>query len=506
MTTIAGIAAADPQFSILVAAIGFIDSEKGTDYLGTLSDPTQSLTVFAPTNAAFAQLAIDAGFVGDATDTGAVTAFLTTLGADTLETVVLYHVSGGIQTSTDIAAAGSVSTLQGSTIDASELPTLGDNEPDLINPSLIATDIGADNGVVHVIDRVLLPIDLPGNDAPSITGLVLETSGATGFDTNGEDFDILREAVIAADLAGTLDNAGDFTVFAPTDAAFVGLSQTLGYEGDDEAGAFTYLADALRLLNGGNDPIELLSTVLTYHVAGQSLQASQVLAAGEVTTVQGGTITVDPDTLTLGDADPDIADPGLIATDLQASNGVVHVLDGVLLPADLLPSNGRNDVRFEIADDGRNFIRTGRDNDLIDAKGGNDWISARAGDDLVLAGDGNDKVFGGRGNDTLKGEDGHDKIFGGRGNDIIDGGGGNDRLLGGWGNDTFVFNEGDGHDTIYDFRAGRDKIDLSAFEFESFDEVEHLIHKRFFSTEIDLGDTEIRLIGWQRLDADDFIL
>jgi uncharacterized surface protein with fasciclin (FAS1) repeats len=507
MTTIAGIASSDTNFSILVSVIEFIDAEKGTAYIDTLNNAAADLTVFAPTNAAFGQLATDLGFSGDTTDAVAVTEFLSTLGADTLEAVVTYHVSVGSLSSGDIAAAGSVTTLQGGIIDASELPTLGDNEPDLIDPSLIATDIMAENGVVHVIDRVLLPIDLPDNDAPTVTGLVLETSGAEGFDGNGADFDILRDSVIAADLAGVLDDdTQDFTVFAPTDSAFVGLSQTLGYEGSDEAGAFGHLVDALRLLNEGNDPIELLSTVLTYHVAGQSLQASQVIATGEVETLQGGTLTLDG--LSLVDADPDFSNPNLIATDLQASNGVVHVLDGVLLPVDLLSTDGANDVDFVIANDGRDFLRTGRDNDLIDAKGGKDVVFAGAGDDLVLAGAQRDKVFGGSGNDTLKGEAGSDFIRGGRGNDLIDGGKDNDYLFGGRGADTFVFAEDDGHDLIVGFRSGKDKIDLSAYGFESFDEIEGAISERGFRTEIDLDDTEITLLGLRghSLDEGDFIL
>jgi len=555
MTTIAGIAAGNPNFSILVAAIEFIDAQKGTNYLGVLSgevgDPSATYTVFAPTNTAFGQLAGDLGFDGDVADVGAVAGFLTSLNEDPvenatlLETVVTYHVAAGTLDATAISSAGTVATLQGGAIDATELPTLGDLEPDLLDPSLIQTDIQADNGIVHVVDRVLLPIDLPGNDAPTITQTVLNISGASGFDDNSNDFDLLRESLTAADLTGVLDDPNaDLTAFAPTDGAFVALSQSLGYGDNDEAGAFSYLVDALRLLNGGNDPIELLTTVLTYHVAGQSLQASQVVTADEITTLQGGTIGVDAENLKLIDADPDIADPGLVATDIQAANGIIHVLDGVLLPADLLPSNGAGDVDFIIGDDGRDRIGTGRDNDLVDAKGGNDVVWAGNGADLVLAGGGNDRVFGGNGRDTVKGEsgndvlfggrgkdyisggsghdklfggqgsdtisggDGHDRLFGGHGSDVIAGGSGNDVLFGGGGADYFVFGHGDGTDTVFGFRAGQDKIDLSAFGIIDFHEVEGAISQQFFRTEIDLGDTEILLMGVRasHLDEGDFIL
>ncbi|MBS0126096.1 fasciclin domain-containing protein [Thetidibacter halocola] len=542
MTTIASIAAGDPRFSILVAAIGFIDNENGTDYLGILGDASSDLTVFAPTNGAFVSLAVDLGFAGDPDDIDAVGAFLLGLGADLLETVVTYHVSAGAQFTVDIASAGSVTTLQGGVIDATELPTLGDAEPDLIDPSLVATDIPADNGVIHVIDRVLLPIDLPGNDAPTITAIAV--ASGPGFDDNGGDFDILREAVVTAGLAGVLDDPNaDFTVFAPTDAAFMDLATALGFDGSTEADAFAYLVDALRLLSGGGDPIPLLTEVLTYHVAGQSLQASQVIAAGAVTTLQGGTLTLDG--LSLVDAEPDLRDPGLVATDIQAANGVVHVIDGVLLPADLLQSDGSNDVDFVIGDDGRDKVWTGADNDLIDGKGGSDVLGGGAGNDLILGGDGGDFVYGGRGADTLLGEngrdivkggsgsdsidggadndllhgdrghdvieggDGDDFIFGGSGNDTIIGGAGNDRLFGGWGEDVFAFGPEDaGHDAIIGFRSGTDKIDLTAYGFENFDAVADHLEWGWFSTRLDLGDTQVSLIGvWKwSLDADDFLL
>ena len=338
---------------------------------------------------------------------------------------------------------------------------MGDLEPDLIDPSLLAVDILADNGVVHVIDRVLLPVDLPGNDAPTITGIAL--ASGVGFDSNAQDFDILREAVVAAGLADALnDPDADFTVFAPNDGAFVSLSQGLGYQGEDEAGAFGYIVDALRLLSGGADPIPLLQTVLTYHVAAESLQASQVIAAGSIETLQGGTLTLDG--LSLVDADPDIPNPALIATDIQAANGIVHVLDGVLLPVDVLPSNGANDVDFVIGTDTREFINTGADNDLIDAKGGRDLVWAGSGDDLVLGGDGHDILWGHKGNDTLKGEAGNDVVIGNRGNDTLSGGDGHDNLFGGSGHDALTGDAGSDRayggrgDDIVDGGDGNDKV------------------------------------------------
>ena len=524
MPNIAAIATGNPDFSVLVSALTYVDANvPGSNLVTTLADPATDVTVFAPNNAAFGQLAVDLGYAGDPSDVGAVTTFLVgALPAETLRDVVLYHVSGGSQTAAQIGVAGSVTTLLGPII-TNDGPTLIDNEPDLINPSLIATDIDASNGIVHVIDRVLLPVDLPGNDAPSIAGIVAASGGT--FDTNAGDFDILLNAAQTAGLVGALDDASaDLTAFAPTDGAFVGLAQALGYGNDDEAGAWSYLVEALTLLGGG-DPVPLLTTVLTYHVGPESLQASQVLGASAIPTLAGASLGVEGASLV--DADPDIADPNIVATDIQASNGIVHVLDGVLLPADLLQSDGSNDVDFIIADDSSNHIRTGRDNDLIDGNGGNDRIYAGKGNDIVLGGEGNDRIYGGRGNDTLNGDEGHDIIVGGRGSDLIDGGGGNDRIYSGsgddtvsggeghdvvysgWGHDVFVFEQGDGRDTFADFHNGRDKIDLSAYGFADFHDLEDHIHSGWFSSRIDLGDGDVltvRGLTWWNTSEADFIL
>lgn len=556
--TITTTAAGNPDFAALVATLGFLDDTLGTTLISDLDQPGANLTVFAPTNAAFGQLAADLGFTGDTGDVSAVAGFLTTnVPAETLLAVIQYHVAPGLVTAADIAAAGTVTTLNG-TITA-DLPTLVDAEPDLIDPSLTATDLDAGNGLIHVIDRVLLPVDLPGNDAATITGIV--AASGDGFDTNGADFDILLAAVQTAGLGATLDDAdADFTAFAPTDDAFVGLATALGFDGTDEAGAWTYLVDALTLLGGG-DPIPLLTEVLTYHVAGESLQLSQVAAAGAVTTLQGGTITVDGTSLV--DADPDVPNPGLVATDIQAANGVVHVIDGVLLPADVLASDGAGDVDFIVGTDGRDVAVTGKDADLVSGLGGRDTIILGKGDDTGLGGagsdlikggkgddllsggadtdfmhggrgddameggdgsdfmrgnrgadtisgnDGADFVGGGRGADMLMGGAGRDAVHGGHGRDTINGGEGRDLLKGGRGDDVFVFEQGTGRDTVIGFRAGEDQIDLTAFGFDDFDAVKDAMSGHRNGKIIDLGDGDAVLLGIRgnkTLTEDDFIL
>ncbi|MEX0347950.1 MAG: fasciclin domain-containing protein [Paracoccaceae bacterium] len=348
----------------------------------------------------------------------------------------------------------------------------------------------------------------------TLTGIVLNSGAPGTYDNNNGDFDLLRDAVITAGLDGALnDDAAALTVFAPTDAAFIGLAGALGYDGTDEAGALGYIVDALTLLGGG-DPIPLLTDVLTYHVVNGKfdLAAVQGLGSGtEIGTLQGGSVTLNLDSMppSLGDADDGIADPGLIAFDIQATNGIIHVLDGVLLPISVTGILSRPNTDFVLDDDSGSFISTGKGQDFIDGNGGRDVIWAGRGNDIVLGGTGNDVISGGRGKDVLRGDEGHDKIFGGGGKDLIDGGDGNDYMFGGWGRDTFVFEKGDDKDTIVDFRTGRDKIDLSGYDgIDSFDDISDDISGRFFRTVIDLDDGDrISLIGVRahQLDADDFL-
>lgn len=461
---IVDIAAGSDDFNILVRALST------ANLVETVRD-LDDITVFAPTDAAFAQLAADLGFDGDPSDEDAVFTYLvealSTLGdpVEVLTNVLLYHVSPGAKSADGL---GTVETALGVTFTADGLE-LNDNEPDIANPSIVISDINAANGTIQVIDRVLLPIDIPGNEPPepelpTLTGIVAASGGV--FDQNSADFDLLLNAVQAADLAGALnDPDADLTVFAPTDAAFINLAQTLGFDGTDEGEAFGYIVEALTLLGSG-DPIPLLTQVLTYHVAPGSLGSEDVVAATSIDTLQGGTLGVDG--LSLVDADPDVANPNLIATDIAASNGIAHVIDGVLLPVDVLQSDGSNDVDFVIAGDARDSIFTGRDNDFVDGNGGNDRIWLGAGDDVGIGGDG------------------RDYINGGRGDDLIIGGAGNDFLIGGKGEDVFVFNTGDGKDRIWDFKSGEDVIDLSGAGIEGFDDL--TIHASGWrSVEVEIG-------------------
>jgi serralysin len=506
MPTITEIAVGDARFNILVNALGAIDAGiPGSNLVTTLDTAGADLTVFAPTDAAFGQLAVDLGYTGAVTDETAVTNFLVAnLPLTTLRDVVLYHVSPGAKTLAEVAALDDVPTLLTGATFSPDGPTLVDKEPDLIDPTLIVTDIAADNGIIHAIDRVLLPIDLADNDAPTITGIVA-ASGA--FDNNKSDFDLLLAAVSAAGLADTLDDAtADLTVFAPNDRAFESLARDLGFQGHSESKMFAYLVDALTLLSGGGNPIPLLTDILTYHVAAGSLQSAQVLALTEIETLQGGTITRDG--TTLEDLEPDLTDPTLIALDIQAANGIVHVIDRVLIPADLLVSDGANDVDFVIDGNRASVNSLGADRDYFDGNGGADVLIAGRGDDVGLGGNGRDVLYGGRGNDVMLGEAGSDIVSGGQGDDMLGGGTGKDTLVGGEGNDTFLFAADSGRDLILDFNRQDDRIDLSDLGITGFAQIRDDITDDRNGAVIDLGDDgSIKLIGINAADlrANDFI-
>jgi len=150
--------------------------------------------------------------------------------------------------------------------------------------------------VVHLVDRVLLPANKD----------IVATAAAL------PDFSILVEAVVAAGLAGTLQGTGPFTAFAPTNAAFAALLTELGLS------KASLLADTA-----------LLTKVLTYHVVPARVLKAEVPVNTAITTVQGQSFTVNA---SLAITDQNMRSSTIVATDVFASNGVIHVIDKVLLP------------------------------------------------------------------------------------------------------------------------------------------------------------------------------
>jgi transforming growth factor-beta-induced protein len=269
---IVDVASADPNFSILVAALN------KAGLAGTLQG-AGPFTVFAPTNAAFASLLSDLGISS-----------LDDLSAETLKPILLYHVLSGKELSTDLTN-GYVNTLS-SGPDQTKISLEVDKQNVRLNgsSSITMADIKASNGVIHVIDKVLLP--------PTVVGLAI----------NNPAFSILVEAVVKADLAGTLSGTGPFTVFAPTNAAFDALFTQLGVAG---------IADLTK---------EQLTPILLFHVVGGNVLSTQ-LTTGEVNTLNGPLMVNVGSSVTLNGSTK------VVVANVQGTNGVVHAIDKVLLPA-----------------------------------------------------------------------------------------------------------------------------------------------------------------------------
>lgn len=294
-SSIAELAAAEPNLATLVAVVEYA-SEDG-DLLGIISNPG-TLTVFAPTNAAFDALAVE--LTDD--DNATAAALLTPENKPLLRSVLTYHVLTSEVFAADIPFGSPITTAQGGffKIDSGTPPQITDGRNRLTG--ITTTNIDATNGVVHLIDRVLLPPDM---DLVEVALAAAENDG---------EFTLLTEALVAADLVDTLQGVGPFTVFAPTDAAFVSLLAELALTKEE------LFAD-----------VPLLTAVLTYHVVPDLVLAAEVPLDTAIETVQGEAFEVGAD-LAITDARDRMAD--IIQTDILASNGVIHVIDKVILPAE----------------------------------------------------------------------------------------------------------------------------------------------------------------------------
>lgn len=230
-------------------------------------------TVFAPTDAAFA--ALPEGVLDDllANETALVD-------------VLTYHVVSGKLMADEVVALGSLTTLQGGEL---KITTNGDVLID--SAKIILTDIEARNGVIHAIDKVLIP------------GGILDMVQTAEYHGS---FNTLLTALEAANLTSTLKGGGPFTLFAPTDEAFDKLPD--------------------GVLPGLLANVTALTDVLTYHVASGRLFVADLVSMGSITTLQGGILTVGTDGgITINGAN-------IIQADIVASNGVIQVIDEVLLP------------------------------------------------------------------------------------------------------------------------------------------------------------------------------
>jgi len=334
LPTASGTLSAVADFEVLARAL---DAAGLSATVGGLSD----FTLFAPTDAAFADLAVTLGFSGDTDDPdavfGAIAGALSGLASDgdpipLLTDILLYHVSGSESDAAGLNADGPVDTLLADASVEVTGNTVVDGDPNFQNADIISSDVDAGMGTIQVIDQVLLPLDTPAeSDSGTLLDVLKESGGS--FDDDNTDFDMLLAALQATGLDAAADDPdADLTVFAPNDAAFVSLAQSLGYEGEDEEGAFQAIVDAAGVLRP-EDPLSFVSDVLTYHISPGEQDSTAVLGADSIDTLFGSELGVDGASLV--DADPDADDAEIIATDIGANNGVAHVIDEVLRPLDL---------------------------------------------------------------------------------------------------------------------------------------------------------------------------
>jgi len=346
-----GTLSAVADFEVLARAL---DAAGLSASVGGLSD----FTLFAPTDAAFADLAVTLGFSGDTDDPdavfGAIAGALSGVASDgdpipLLTDILLYHVSGTESDAAGLNADVPVDTLlTDASVEVTD-NTVVDGDPNFQNADIISPDVDAGMGTIQVIDQVLLPLDTPAESDPGTLLDVLKESGGR-FDDDNTDFDMLLAALQATGLDAAADDPdAELTVFAPNDAAFVSLAQSLGYEGEDEEGAFQAIVDVAGVLRP-EDPLSFVSDVLSYHVSPGEQDSTAVLGADSIDTLFGSELGVDGASLV--DADPDADDAEIIATDIGASNGVAHVIDEVLRPLDLPMLEEGPDVEPEVTSGG----------------------------------------------------------------------------------------------------------------------------------------------------------
>lgn len=263
-------AVAAGSFNTLAAAL------KAADLVDVLKGHTE-YTVFAPTDEAFAKL-----------PAGTVETLLKPGNKDLLRSILLYHVVEGEVMAEGVVKLTDVTTVNGQRAD------IGTTDGVTIDgANIVATDVDASNGVIHVIDTVIMPVTMT---IPEVA-------------KEAKTFSTLLAAVDAAGLTSTLIGEGPFTVFAPTDDAFAALPDGT-------------VAALLRPENRNK-----LVEILTYHVVPGRVYADTAVKLDTAETVAGKDINI-----AFRDGGLMINRSQVVAADIEASNGVIHVIDAVLLP------------------------------------------------------------------------------------------------------------------------------------------------------------------------------
>ena len=269
-TTVVDVIVNSEDHTLLEAAVG------AADLVGALSGEGP-FTVFAPTDAAVTALVTALDITADEL-----------LALENLGDILTYHVLSGTVLSTDLAPTQTVTMLNGDDATVTSM----DGTVMINDATVTVADITTDNGVVHVIDAVILP---PAD--PTVADIIADS----------DDHFVLAAVLDSTGLDETLAGEGPFTVFAPTDAAFD-------------------LIDPLTLIDILQDN-DLLTSILTYHVAGGNVLSTDLSDGQMITTVNGADVTI-----SIMDGTVMVNEATVVIADLVGSNGVVHVIDAVLLP------------------------------------------------------------------------------------------------------------------------------------------------------------------------------
>ncbi|MCA9273812.1 MAG: fasciclin domain-containing protein [Phycisphaerales bacterium] len=259
------------SFDTLVAAVkaaGLVDALSGD----------KPMTVFAPTDEAFAKL-----------PEGTVEMLLKPENKELLKSILLYHVVPGDVRAEQVIELKAAQTANGQRVDIK----VSGGKVRVDDANVVKTDILTSNGTIHVIDRVIMPTSKN----------ILEIAEENG------SFGTLVAAIKAAGIVDGLMDAGDITVFAPTDEAFAKLPK----------------GTVEMLLKPENK--EKLAEILRYHVVKGRVYSDQAVEAGWAKTLQGGKVQIE-----LDHGKAMINNAQILTTDIDASNGVIHVIDTVIMP------------------------------------------------------------------------------------------------------------------------------------------------------------------------------
>ncbi len=259
------------SFNTLVAAVkaaGLVDALSGD----------KPMTVFAPTDEAFAKL-----------PKGTVEMLLKPENKDLLTSILLYHVVPGDVRAEQVVELNAAQTANGQRVDIK----VTDGKVRVDDANVVKADILTSNGTIHVIDRVIMP------SSKDVVDTALE---------NGS-FGTLVAAVKAAGLVEALKAEGPITVFAPTDEAFAKLPK----------------GTVEMLLKPENK--DKLTAILTYHVVKGRVYSDQAVEAGWAKTLQGDKVEI-----TVTDGKAMVNNAEILTTDIDTSNGVIHVIDTVIMP------------------------------------------------------------------------------------------------------------------------------------------------------------------------------